>query len=149
MDFDNYVRIRHNMIYLTRRERFSSAHRMFREDFSDEQNLDYYGQCSNPEWHGHNYILYVTIKGEVNPELGYLINIKRLKEIIQKYVIEYIDHKNINTQVSFMKDKLASTENIAIAIWDELEEHIRNEGAVLHCVKIAETENNFIEYYGR
>jgi len=136
------------MIYLTRRERFSAAHRMFRPDFSDEKNAEVYGQCSNPEWHGHNYELFVTVKGEINRELGYAMNLKRLKKIIHEYVIEPLDHKNINTQVDFMKDKLASTENIAIAIWEVLESQIRKEGVELHCVKITETENNYIEYYG-
>ena len=87
-------------------------------------------------------------KGEMNKDLGYAINLKQLKQIILKYVIEPLDHKNINTQVDFMKGKLASTENIAIAIWEVLEPQVRKEGVELHCVKITETENNFIEYYG-
>ena len=136
------------MIYLTRRERFSAAHRMYRPDFSDKENAEIYGLCSNPEWHGHNYELYVTVKGEINKDLGYAINLKKLKKIILENVIEPLDHKNINTQVDFMKGKLASTENIAIAIWEVLEPHIRKEGVELHCVKITETENNYIEYYG-
>ncbi len=136
------------MIYLTRRERFSAAHRMYRPDFSNEENAEVYGLCSNPEWHGHNYELFVTVKGEINKDLGYAINLKKLKKIILEHVIEPLDHKNINTQVDFMKGKLASTENIAIAIWEVLEPHIRKEGVELHCVKITETENNYIEYYG-
>jgi len=137
------------MIYLTRREKFSAAHRMFRPDYTDEQNEEIYGQCSNPEWHGHNYVLYVTVKGEVNPDLGYLMNIKTLQAIIKEQVITGLDHRNLNTQVGFMKDKLASTENIAIAVWEILEPYINKEGAELHCIKIAETENNFIEYFGK
>ncbi|MFO7851846.1 MAG: 6-pyruvoyl trahydropterin synthase family protein [Bacteroidota bacterium] len=136
------------MIYLTRRERFSAAHRMYRPDFSDEKNEEVYGPCSNPEWHGHNYELFVTVRGEMNKELGYAINLKKLKRIIIENVIEPLDHKNINTEVDFMKGKLASTENIAIAIWEILEPKIRKEGVELHCVKITETENNYIEYYG-
>lgn len=136
------------MVYLTRRERFSAAHRMFRPELSDRENTEIYGQCSNPEWHGHNYELYVTIKGEIDRELGYVMNLKKLKKIIHEFVIEPLDHKNINTQVAFMKDRLASTENIAIAIWDVLEPRIREEGVELHCIRITETENNFIEYYG-
>lgn len=136
------------MIYLTRRERFSSAHRMFNPALSDSENLEIYGQCSNPEWHGHNYVLFVTIRGEVNPEVGYLMNLTRLKEIISKHVITPLDHKNINTQVPFMKGLVASTENIAIAIWDQLYEPIRAEGAELYSVRIAETENNVVEYFG-
>jgi len=136
------------MIYLTRRERFSSAHRMFNPSLSDSENLELYGKCSNPEWHGHNYILFVTIRGEVNPEIGYLLNLTRLKEIISMFVILPMDHKNINTQVPFMKGLVASTENIAIAIWSQLYEPIRAEGAELFSVKIAETENNSVEYFG-
>ena len=136
------------MIYLTRRERFSAAHRIFNPGLSPEKNNELYGLCSNPEWHGHNYILFITIKGEVDPDLGYLLNLKTLKEIIKRFVIEPLDHKNLNTQVPFLKGEIASTENIAIAIWGVLEKPIKEEGAELHCVKIAETENNFIEYYG-
>jgi 6-pyruvoyltetrahydropterin/6-carboxytetrahydropterin synthase len=136
------------MIYLTRRERFSAAHRIFKPELNDSDNFKLYGQCSNPEWHGHNYILYVTVKGEVDPEVGYVMNLKRLKEIINEYVLVHLDHKNINTQVPFMKGRLASTENIAIAIWDQLYKPVADEGATLHSVKIAETENNFVEYFG-
>jgi 6-pyruvoyltetrahydropterin/6-carboxytetrahydropterin synthase len=136
------------MVYLTRRERFSAAHRMFRPDLSDQQNEDLYGQCSNPDWHGHNYILYVTVKGEIDPKIGYLMNLSRLKEIIKDKVIKKLDHRNLNTQVDFMKDKIVSTENIAISIWEILDDRIKDEGAELHCIKIAETENNYIEYYG-
>lgn len=136
------------MIYLTRRERFSAAHRMYNPSLSDSENLEIYGNCSNPEWHGHNYVLYVTVKGDVDPGLGYLMNLTKLKEIIKEYVLTPLDHRNINTQVDFMKGRMASTENIAIAIWEQLLDPIRKEGALLHSVKIAETENNFIEYFG-
>ena len=122
---------------------------MFRPEYSDEQNQEIYGQCSNPEWHGHNYILYVTVKGKVKSELGYLMNLKSLQAIIKEHVIKRLDHKNLNTQVDFLKGKLASTENIAIAIWEVLEPFIKDEGAELHCIKIAETENNYIEYFGK
>jgi 6-pyruvoyltetrahydropterin/6-carboxytetrahydropterin synthase len=136
------------MIYLTRRERFCSAHRMFRPEWSDEENNRVFGKCSNPNWHGHNYILWITVKGEVSLEHGFVMNINTLKKIIQEKIINKIDHKNINLDVDFMKGRIATTENLAIAIWNELKEQIRKEGAVLHCVKIEETENNSIEYYG-
>ncbi len=136
------------MIYLTRRERFSAAHRMFRQEWSDDKNLEVFGKCSNPNWHGHNYVLFVTVKGELSEETGLVMNISRLKEIIQDRIINKIDHKNINLEVEFMKGKIATTENIAIAIWDELKPFIEKAGAQLHCIKIEETENNFIEYYG-
>ena len=136
------------MIYLTRRERFCAAHRMFRKEWSDEDNLRVFGKCSNPNWHGHNYILWVTIKGEPSEEHGFIMNINILKQIILDSVINKIDHKNINLEVDFMKEKIATTENLAIAIWDELNPIIKKQGANLYCVKIEETENNSIEYYG-
>ena len=137
------------MIYLTRRERFSAAHRMFRPELTDEENSEVYGLCSNPGWHGHNYELFITVRGEMNEELGYVINLKKLKEIVREHIIGPLDHKNINTQVGFMKGRMASTENIAISIWEVLEPYIQKEGVELYCIKIKETENNYIEYYGK
>jgi len=136
------------MIYITRRERFNAAHRLFREDFSDEKNLEIFGKCSNPNWHGHNYELFVTVKGEINKQTGFLVNLKRLSKIIRENIILKLDHKNINLEVEFMKDKLASTENLAVGIWQEVEPHIKALGADLHCVKVTESENNFVEYFG-
>jgi len=136
------------MIHITRRERFNAAHRLFRSDFSDEQNMQIFGKCSNPNWHGHNYELFVTVKGEVNPETGFLINLKALSKLIRERVIEKIDHKNINIEVPFMQAKFASTEMLAMAIWDELADGVLALGANLHCVKLYESENNFVEYFG-
>jgi len=136
------------MIYITRRERFSAAHRMFRQDWSDEKNLEIFGKCSNPNWHGHNYVLWVTVKGEQSENHGFVMNINILKKIINEKVIEKLDHRNINLDVTFMKGKISSTENLAVAIWDEMKPEIEKNGALLHCIKIEETENNFIEYYG-
>jgi 6-pyruvoyltetrahydropterin/6-carboxytetrahydropterin synthase len=136
------------MIYITRRERFNAAHKLFREEWSDEQNLEIFGKCSNPNWHGHNYELFVTIKGEINPETGFVIDLKELKRIITVYVTDVLDHKNINLDVNFMKGKMASTEVLAVAIFDVLEPHVQKEGAILHSIKLYETENNFVEYFG-
>ena len=136
------------MIYLTRRERFNAAHRLFRPDWDNEKNMEVFGKCSNPNWHGHNYVLFVTIKGEVNPKLGFVVNLKTLGEIIREVTIEQLDHKNLNTEVDFLEGKIMSTENIAIGIWDELSPHIKRLDCELHCVKLVETENNFVEYYG-
>lgn len=136
------------LAHLTRRERFSAAHRLFKPELSDAENFELFGQCSHPNWHGHNYELFVTIKGEVNPSLGYVVNLKKVSEIIREKVISKLDHRNINVDVDFMQGILATTENLAIAIWKELEKPIRETGAELHCVKIKETENNFVEYYG-
>lgn len=136
------------MIYLTRRERFSAAHRMFRQDWTDEKNMEVFGKCSNPNWHGHNYELFVTIRGELSDNNGFVMNLNTLKQIILDRVIQKLDHKNINLEVGFMEGKIATTENLAIAIWSELKPFIEEEGAELHCVRISETENNSIEYYG-
>jgi 6-pyruvoyltetrahydropterin/6-carboxytetrahydropterin synthase len=136
------------MLYITRRETFNAAHRLFREDYDDQTNFKVFGKCSNPNWHGHNYTLYITVAGEVNPETGFLINLKDLSKIVQAKVIEKIDHKNINLEVDFMKGKMASTEILAIAIWEQLESEIKQLGAHLYAVKLYETENNFVEYRG-
>ena len=105
------------MIYITRRETFNAAHRLFKPEWDDDRNLEVFGKCSNPQWHGHNYVLYVTVKGEVNPDTGFLVNLKDLSLVIQKYILEKVDHKNINIEVDFMAGKYASSENLAIAIW--------------------------------
>jgi 6-pyruvoyltetrahydropterin/6-carboxytetrahydropterin synthase len=137
------------MIYLTRRERFNAAHRLYREEWSDEKNREVFGKCSNPRWHGHNYVLYVTVKGELNPELGYVVDLKTLSRIINEYIIDKVDHRNLNLEVDFMKDRMASTEQIAMAIWEELEPPVAALGAELHRVRLEETENNFVEYFGK
>ncbi|MDB2363909.1 6-carboxytetrahydropterin synthase [Flavobacteriales bacterium] len=136
------------MVYITRRERFNAAHRLFREDWSDEKNLKVFGKCSNPHWHGHNYELFVTVKGEVNPETGFVINLKDLSHLLQNKIIDKIDHRNINIEVDFMKGIISSTENLAIAIWNEIEADIKTLEAELESIKIYETENNFVEYRG-
>ena len=139
----------YHMIYITRRERFNAAHRLFRSDYSEEKNLEVFGKCSNPNWHGHNYELFVTVKGDINPETGFLVNLKKLSKIIRDTVIQKLDHKNINLEVDFMKGKLASTENLAVGIWEELKPLISELNAQLHCVKVVESENNFVEYFGK
>jgi 6-pyruvoyltetrahydropterin/6-carboxytetrahydropterin synthase len=136
------------MIYITRRERFNAAHRLFRDDYSEAQNLEVFGKCSNPNWHGHNYELFVTIKGDIDAETGFLLNLKHLSKLIKDKVIEKLDHKNINIEVDFMKDSFASTEMLAMRIWEQLEVEIRSLGADLHAVKLYESENNYVEYFG-
>lgn len=135
--------------YVTRRERFSAAHRLFRQEWDDEKNYRIFGPCSNPQWHGHNYELFVTVKGEIDQQTGFVINIKQLSKVIKERVIDKLDHKNMNTEVDFMKGRLASTENLAVAIWDELEQPIRSLGIELYKIKITETENNYVEYFGK
>ncbi|WP_270088823.1 6-pyruvoyl trahydropterin synthase family protein [Sphingobacterium sp. SYP-B4668] len=136
------------MIFITRRERFSAAHKLYRADWSLEENENVFGKCSNPNWHGHNYELFVTVKGEVNPETGFLIDLKEMKRVILQHVIEKLDHRNVNLDVDFMAGKLASTEYIAIAIFDVLRPLFAERNVLLHCVKLVETENNYVEYFG-
>ncbi len=137
-----------NNVYITRKERFNAAHRLFRPEFTDAENLRIFGKCSNPNWHGHNYTLWVTVKGEVCNSTGFVADLKELSLIINEKVIILLDHRNINLEVDFMSGKLASTENLTIAIWNKLDEPVKKLGASLHCVKVEETDNNMVEYFG-
>lgn len=136
------------MIFLTRRERFNAAHRLFRPDWTTEKNTEVFGKCANPNWHGHNYILLVTVKGEIKPELGYVVDLKTLSKVIREIIIDRVDHKNLNLEVDFLEGKVASTENIAMAIWEELKIPIQALEVDLHSIRLEETENNFVEYFG-
>ncbi len=133
-------------VYLTRRETFAAAHRLFKAGLSDEENFKMFGKCSNPNWHGHNYILEVTVIGEVDTETGFVMDIKKLKELIHEYVISKVDHKNLNIDADFMKGIIPTSENITIAIWNQLADKIS--GGKLFSVKLYETENNYFEYKG-
>jgi len=137
------------MIYLTRRETFNAAHRLFRKELSDEENIKIFGKCSNPNWHGHNYTLFVTVKGNINPQTGLLINLKDLSTVIKTAIIDKVDHRNMNIEVDFMKDVLASTENMVVKIWEQLENPVKKIGSELHCIRLVETENNYVEYFGK
>jgi len=137
------------MIYITRRERFNAAHMLRNEKWSDDKNIEVFGKCANQNWHGHNFELFVTVKGEINANTGFVVNLKDLSSVIQEKVIEKLDHKNLNLDVDFMRGKMASTEVLAIAIWEELESDINQLGSKLHLVKVQETENNFVEYFGK
>lgn len=136
------------MVYITRRERFSAAHKLSHKEWSDEKNYEVFGKCSNPNWHGHNYELWVTVKGEPNPSTGFVVDLSELGDIIKEKVIQHVDHKNLNLDVTFTKDVMTSTENLAIAIWNQLKQAVTELGAELHCVKVQETENNYVEYFG-
>ena len=134
------------MIYVTRREVFSAAHRLYNPKFSEEENEKIFGKCSNPNWHGHNYTLEVVVAGDIDPETGYVIDLKLLKVIIIENIIRKVDHKNLNTETDFMKGIIPTAENIAVSVWKELVDKIPR--GKLHAVKIYETENNFFEYKG-
>ena len=135
------------MVYLTRIEHFNAAHKLYNPSWSHEQNEAVFGKCANENWHGHNYELYVTVKGSPNPDTGFLYDVKKLSVIIKEKVIEKIDHKNLNLDVDFMQGKMCSTENLAVGIWNELVPHLPEE-IKLHCIKLYETASIYVEYYG-
>ena len=135
------------MVYLTRVEHFNAAHKLFNPAWSVEKNEAIFGKCANENWHGHNYELYVTVKGEPDPETGFLLDAKKLSRLINDHVLEKLDHLNLNEDVDFMKGKMCSTENLAIGIWQQLEGLLTG-GVALHCIKLYETPQIFVEYYG-
>ena len=135
------------MVYLTRIEHFNAAHRLFNPGWSKEQNDAVFGKCANENWHGHNYDLYVTIKGAPDPDTGFLFDVKKLSEIVKEHVIEKVDHKNLNMDVDFLAGKMCSTESLAIGIWQQLQPHLPSE-VQLHCIKLYETPRIYVEYYG-
>ena len=136
------------MIFITRKETFSAAHKLSRSEWDAKKNSEIFGKCANENWHGHNYQLTVTVKGEVNPETGFVANLSEIGKILKTRVIDKVDHKNLNLDVDFMKNKLPSTEVLAIEIWNQVEGPINALGCRLHCVKIQETEKNYVEYFG-
>jgi 6-pyruvoyltetrahydropterin/6-carboxytetrahydropterin synthase len=136
------------MLTLTRRERFNAAHKLYREDWSEAKNEEVFGKCANHNWHGHNYELFVTVQGDLNPDTGFIIDLKDLSDLLKDKVVEPLDHKNLNLDVPFMKGKMASTEVLAIEIWNQIAKDIENLGAQLYSIKLVETENNFVEYFG-
>jgi len=135
-------------VYIVRKEHFNAAHKLWREDWSDEKNEEVFGKCSNKNWHGHNYNIFVTVKGVPSPETGFVIDLKELSAIIRTEVIDQLDHKNLNLDVPFLQGMLASTENVIIQIWEQIAAPIAKAGGELVKIKLEETENNFVEYFG-
>jgi 6-pyruvoyltetrahydropterin/6-carboxytetrahydropterin synthase len=135
------------MVYLTRSEHFNAAHKLFNPSWTYEKNEEVFGKCANENWHGHNYELLVTVKGDPDPDTGFVFDVKKLSTIIKEHVIEKIDHHNLNLDVDFMKGKMCSTENLAIGIWQQLELHLPT-GISLHCIKLYETARIYVEYFG-
>lgn len=136
------------IVHVTRRERFNAAHKLWNEDWSREKNFEVFGKCANPNWHGHNYDLFVTVKGEPQADTGFCVDLKDLSDLLKKEIVDKLDHKNLNLDVPFMQGVMASTENLCIAIWEQIEDSISEMGCTLHSVRINETENNFAEYFG-
>ncbi len=135
------------MIFLTRHEHFNAAHKLYNPNWTDQKNVEVFGKCANANWHGHNYELLVTLKGEVNKDTGFLMDAKLLSEILLVHVCEKLDHKNLNMDVDFMAGKMASTENLALAIWEQIVPHLPI-NVKLHCVKLYETPRICVEYFG-
>ncbi len=136
------------MAHIIRREHFSAAHRLYLPEYSDAENFEVFGKCSNPNWHGHNYILYVTIKGNVDPKTGLTIHLRHVSRLIDEKILQKVDHKNLNMEVDFLQGKVPTSENVAIGIWNELADEIRKLGGALFCVRLEQSENNIIEYFG-
>ncbi|MFI5186775.1 MAG: 6-pyruvoyl trahydropterin synthase family protein [Chitinophagales bacterium] len=135
------------MVYLTRMEHFNAAHKLYNTAWSKEKNDEVFGKCANENWHGHNYDLYVTVKGKPDADTGFLFDVKKLSLVIKEHVIEKLDHKNLNLDVGFMKGKMCSSENLVIGIWEELEPHLPKK-IQLHCIKLYETPRIYVEYFG-
>jgi 6-pyruvoyltetrahydropterin/6-carboxytetrahydropterin synthase len=135
------------MVYLTRVEHFNAAHKLYNPSWSKEKNEEVFGKCANENWHGHNYELFVTIKGQPDSNTGFLFDAKQLSRIVNQYVIDKLDHKNLNVDVPFMQGKMCSTENLAVAIWQQLKPHLPT-NVQLHCIKLMETPRIYVEYFG-
>jgi 6-pyruvoyltetrahydropterin/6-carboxytetrahydropterin synthase len=136
------------MIYIERKERFSAAHQLYNPNWSEEKNTEVFGKCANKNFHGHNYTLTVTVKGDINPDTGFVMNLVDLKNLIQTLIISKLDHSNLNHDVDFMLGKFSSTEVLAVEIWKILGPEIEKHKALLHKIRLDETLNNAVEYYG-
>ena len=135
------------MVYLTRAEHFNAAHKLYNPSWSKEKNDEVFGKCANDNWHGHNYELFVTVKGEPDPDTGFLVDAKKLSIIINEHVVDKLDHRNLNLDVDFMQGKMCSSENLVIEIWNQLQPHLPH-GIQLHHIKLYETPRIYVEYFG-
>lgn len=138
------------MIYVSRKEHFNAAHKLYNPSWSKEKNHEVFGPCANENWHGHNYDLIVTVGGTPDPDTGFVIDLKKLSDLIRQEVIEKVDHKNLNLDVDFMIGKMASTENLAIELWNILRPKISSISRYgkLHSIRLFETPRNYVEYFG-
>jgi len=138
-------------VYITKQVHFCAAHKLYNPKWSEEKNEEVFGPCANKNWHGHNFDLFVTIKGALDPDTGFVMNFKDLKQIVKDEVLEAVDHMNLNLDVPFMKGKLTSCENLIIEFWNILFPLIEKESdgrASLHALKLYETPTSYAEYYG-
>ncbi len=135
-------------VRITRRVHFSAAHRLFRAEWSEEQNRAVFGDCANPNWHGHNYEIDVTVEGEVDPNTGFVMDLRVLKEALERLVLTDVDHRNLNTEVPWLEGVIPSTENVAVGIWRRIVGELPP-GVTLVRIKLWETPRNYVEYEGR
>ena len=133
-------------VYVTRKAHFNAAHRLHNPAKSDEWNRKTFGKCNNPNWHGHNYVMEVTVVGEPDPDTGYVIDLSELKQLMETHVIDKVDHANLNLDVDFLQGIMPSTENFVVAIWNQLAPVLP--AGKLHCIRLYETERNMAEYRG-
>lgn len=138
------------MVHVSRKEHFNAAHKLYNPHWSKEKNFEVFGPCANENWHGHNFDLIVTVKGNPDPDTGFVIDLKKLSSLIKTEVIDKLDHKNLNLDVDFMHGKLASCEVLIIEIWKILEPKITSISrfGILHSLRLYETPRNYVEYYG-
>ena len=134
-------------VTVTRRLRFNAAHRIHNPALSDAENTALYGKCNNPNWHGHNYVLEVSVRGEVDPRTGYVVDLGALRDVVEREVIDVMDHRNLNLDVPFMQGVNPTSENIVVQCWRVLEPHVAP--ARLARLRLWETENNYVEYEGQ
>ena len=140
-------RVLDGTVFITRQVHFNSAHRLYNPERSLAWNQRKYGLCTNPHWHGHNYVLEVTVRGRPDAETGYIADLGELKRILHRAVVDKCDHRNLNDEVDFLRDLIPSTENLVIAFWNEIVPHLPP-AARLHRVRLFETPRNFADYYG-
>lgn len=133
--------------YLTRREHFNAAHKLYNPQWTTAQNDEVFGKCANENWHGHNFELFVTVKGSPDPDTGFIVDAKLLSKIIREYVVDVLDHRNLNLDIPFMEGKICSIENLVYEIWGQLAPHMPK-GVLLHCIKLVETPRIYVEYFG-
>jgi 6-pyruvoyltetrahydropterin/6-carboxytetrahydropterin synthase len=138
------------MIYVSRQEHFNAAHKLYNPNWGPEKNVEVFGPCANANYHGHNFNLIVTVCGDPDPMTGFVVDLKKLSSLIRDEVVETLDHKNLNLDVPFMQEKMASTENLAIEIWKLLEHRITEITSFgrLYSIKLYETPRNYVEYFG-